>query len=246
MVNSPIIEISITERLINLSINPNVAEVAFLLGETSRATILTSLLDGRFHTASELAFMAAITPQTASFHLSKLVEGNLVKVEKHGRHRYYQLANGQVAGILESFLTISPPPEVRSLKQSSQLKLLREARTCYDHLAGKLGVDLTQSMLRSGYLEKGKTEFIVTPKGEQFFTDFGIDLCELRRKRRSFAHACLDWSERQHHLAGSLGQGLMRKFLELEWVMQVPSIRAIKITAKGKIGFQQTFNLHMQ
>lgn len=137
-----------------MSINPNVAEVAALLGETSRATILTSLMDGRFHTASELAYMAAVTPQTASFHLAKLVEGNLVKVEKQGRHRYFQLEGGEVARILESFLAISPPPEVRSLKQSNQVKLLQEARTCYDHLAGKLGINLTESMLHSGYLKK--------------------------------------------------------------------------------------------
>lgn len=114
-------------------------------------------MDGRFHTASELAFMAAIKPQTASFHLAKLVEGNLVKVEKQGRHRYFQLANVEIAQFLEAFLTISPPPEVRSLKQSSQIKLLQDARTCYDHLAGKLGVQLTESMVSSGYLKKRRT-----------------------------------------------------------------------------------------
>ncbi|MFX3673559.1 MAG: ArsR/SmtB family transcription factor [Paenisporosarcina sp.] len=228
-----------------MSINPNVAEVAFLFGEKSRATILTSLMDGRFHTASELAFMSAITPQTASFHLSKLIEGNLVEVEKQGRHRYYQLANGEVARILESFLAISQPPEVRSLKQSSQVKLLREARTCYDHLAGKLGVDLTESMLNAGLLEKVEREFVITPKGQQFFTDFGIDLSELKRKRRSFSHACLDWSERHHHLAGALGLGLMTRFLELGWIVQVPSIRAVKVTDKGKLGFRQYFNIIM-
>jgi len=226
-----------------MSINPNVAEIASLLGEKSRATILTSLLDGRFHTASELAFMAAITPQTASFHLSKLVEGNLVNVEKHGRHRYFQLANGEVARILESFLAISPPPEVRSLKQSSQVKLLQEARTCYDHLAGKLGVDLTESMLNAGYLKKEEREFVVTPKGEQFFTDFGIDLSELKRKRRSFSHTCLDWSERHHHLAGALGQGLLTHFFDLGWIVRVPSIRAVKVTKIGKEGFNQVFSI---
>ncbi|MGE7836594.1 ArsR/SmtB family transcription factor [Viridibacillus arvi] len=228
-----------------MSINPNVAEVASLLGETSRATILTSLMDGRFHTASELAYMAAVTPQTASFHLAKLVEGNLVKVEKQGRHRYYQLEGGEVARILESFLAISPPPEVRSLKQSSQVKLLQEARTCYDHLAGKLGINLTESMLHSGYLKKEEREFIVTLKGEQFFTELGIDLDQLKRKRRSFSHACLDWSERQHHLAGALGHGLMTHFFDLGWIVRVPSIRAVKITDKGKVGFKQSFNINM-
>ncbi|MBS4190391.1 helix-turn-helix transcriptional regulator [Bacillus sp. FJAT-49705] len=228
-----------------MSINPNVAEIAFLLGEKSRATILISLMDGRFHTASELAYMAAITPQTASFHLSKLIEASLVNVDKQGRHRYYQLANEEVARILESFLAISPPPEVRSLKQSSQVKLLREARTCYDHLAGKLGVGLTESMLNTGYLEKEERNFVVTPKGEQFFTDFGIDLGQLKRKRRSFSHACLDWSERHHHLAGALGNELMKHFLDLSWIVQVPSIRAVKVTDKGKVGFKQHFNMNI-
>ncbi|TQR20690.1 ArsR/SmtB family transcription factor [Psychrobacillus vulpis] len=228
-----------------MSINPNMSEVAALLGEKSRATILTSLMDGRFHTASELAFMAGITPQTASFHLSKLVEGNLVIVEKNGRHRYFKLANGDIARILETFLSISPPPEVRSLKQSSQLKLLQEARTCYDHLAGKLGVYLTEALLNSGYLKKEEREFVVTPKGEHFFSDFGIDLSDLKRKRRSFSHACLDWSERQHHLAGALGHRLFTHFLEVGWIVRVPSIRAVKVTVKGKVGFKQFFNINV-
>ncbi|WMT38815.1 helix-turn-helix transcriptional regulator [Paenibacillus sp. D2_2] len=226
-----------------MSINPNVAEIVAPLGEKSRATILMSLMDGRFHTASELAYMAAITPQTTSFHLSKLIEASLVHVEKQGRHRYYQLANEEVAGVLESFLAISPPPEVCSLKQSNQVKLLQEARTCYDHLAGKLGVDLTESMLNMDYLEKDNRNFIVTPKGEQFFTDFGIDLGHLKRKRRSFSHACLDWSERHHHLAGALGNELMKRFLDLSWIVQVPSIRAVKVTDQGKEGFKQHFNV---
>jgi DNA-binding transcriptional ArsR family regulator len=228
-----------------VSINPNVAEFASLLGETSRASILTSLMDGRFHTASELAYMAGIKPQTASFHLFKLVEGNLVKVEKQGRHRYYQLANDEVARLLELFLAISPPPEVRSLKQSSQVKLLQEARTCYDHLAGKLGVGITESMLSAGYLQKEEKEFEITQKGKQFLIDFGIDIDELKRKRRSFSHACLDWSERRHHLGGALGNGLMRHFYELEWIVQVPSIRAVKVTDKGKQGFKNFFNLQV-
>lgn len=226
-----------------MNINPNIAEVASLLSETSRATILASLMDGRFHTASELAYMAAIKPQTASFHLAKLVDGKLVTVEKQGRHRYFQLANKEITQFIESFLAISPLPEVRSLKQSSQVKLLQEARTCYDHLAGKLGVALTDSMLDAGYLEKVEKEFVVTPSGEQFFTDFGIDLNKIRKKRRSFSNVCLDWSERRHHLAGALGHELLTHFLDLGWIMRVPSIRAIKITEVGKDGFKQVFHI---
>ncbi|ODP28314.1 putative HTH-type transcriptional regulator YdfF [Paenibacillus nuruki] len=226
-----------------MSINPNIAEVASLLAEPSRATILTSLMDGRFHTASELALMTGITPQTASFHLSKLIEGRLINFEKHGRHRYYELANQDIASILESFLTLSSPPEVRSLRQSSQVQSLREARTCYDHLAGKLGVDLTDAMLANQYITTGETEFIVTAKGEVFFAHFGLDLYMLKRKRRAFSHACLDWSERRHHLAGALGQGLMHQLFDLGWIVRVPSIRAVQVTEQGAQGFKNVFDL---
>jgi len=226
-----------------MGINPNIAEIASLLGETSRATMLASMMDGRFHTASELAYMAAIKPQTASFHLAKLVDGKLIKVEKQGRHRYFQLAGEDIAQLLESFLAMSPPPEVRSLKQSSQMKILQDARTCYDHLAGKLGVQLTESLLNKGYLELDQKQFVITAEGAQFFTDFGLDLDELTRKRRSFSHACLDWSERRYHLGGALGHGLLTQLLNLEWITRVPSIRAIKITEKGRAGFKEVFNL---
>lgn len=228
-----------------MGINPNMAEIAALLGETSRATILASMMDGRFHTASELAYMAAIKPQTASFHLAKLVEGKLIKVEKQGRHRYFQLAGEDIAQFLESFLAISPPPEVRSLKQSSQIKLLQDARTCYDHLAGKLGVQLTESMLKAGYLTLEGKQFVLTDEGILFFTTFGIDLTALKRKRRSFSHACLDWSERRYHLAGALGSELLNQFFNLGWLLRVPSIRAIKVTEKGKIGFKEVFHLDL-
>ncbi|MFJ7372521.1 ArsR/SmtB family transcription factor [Lysinibacillus capsici] len=228
-----------------MGINPNMAEIAALLGETSRATILASMMDGRFHTASELAYMAAIKPQTASFHLAKLVEGKLIKVEKQGRHRYFQLSGEDIAQFLESFLAISPPPEVRSLKQSSQIKLLQDARTCYDHLAGKLGVQLTESMLKAGYLTLEGKQFVLTDEGILFFTTFGIDLTALKRKRRSFSHACLDWSERRYHLAGALGCELLNQFFNLGWLLRVPSIRAIKVTEKGKIGFKEVFHLDL-
>ncbi len=226
-----------------MGINPNMAEIAALLGETSRATMLASMMDGRFHTASELAYMAAIKPQTASFHLAKLVDGKLIKVEKQGRHRYFQLADEEIAHFLESFLAISPPPEVRSLKQSSQMKLLQGARTCYDHLAGKLGVQLTDSLVNAGYLKLEEKQFLITSEGAQFFTDFGLDLVDLKRKRRSFSPACLDWSERRYHLAGALGQGILAHLLHLGWVTRVPSIRAIKVTEKGKAGFKEVFQL---
>ncbi|TRZ40112.1 ArsR family transcriptional regulator [Niallia circulans] len=226
-----------------MSISPNITALTALLTEESRATILAALMDGKFHTASELAYMATITPQTASFHLAKLVEKQLVISEKNGRFRYFRLANEEVANTLEIFMSISPPPEVRSLKQSSQLKRLENARTCYDHLAGKISVQLTNIMEESGYLEKSDKQFNITEKGEQFFIEMGVDVVALSKKRRSFSHACLDWSERTHHLGGALGNGLFERYLELGWIESKANSREITITAFGKAGFKEFFGL---
>lgn len=226
-----------------MSIHPNITALTALLAEKSRATILAALMDGKFHTASELAYMATIKPQTASFHLAKLVENNLVISEKNGRFRYFRLANEEVANTLEIFMSISPPPEVRSLKQSSQLKRLENARTCYDHLAGRLSVTLTNIMQEEGYTEKSNKRFIITTKGEHFFKELGIDLIALSRKRRSFCHACLDWSERTHHLGGALGNGLFERYIELGWLESRENSREIVITNKGISGFRDFFGL---
>ncbi|MEA1853609.1 metalloregulator ArsR/SmtB family transcription factor [Cytobacillus kochii] len=226
-----------------MSIHPNITALTALLAEKSRATILAALMDGKFHTASELAYMATIKPQTASFHLAKLVENNLVISEKNGRFRYFRLANEEVANTLEIFMSISPPPEVRSLKQSSQLKRLENARTCYDHLAGRLSVNLTNIMQEEGYIEKSNKRFIITTKGEHFFKELGIDLIALSRKRRSFCHACLDWSERTHHLGGALGNGLFERYIELGWLESRENSREIVITSEGKSGFKEFFGL---
>ncbi|WP_046216608.1 ArsR/SmtB family transcription factor [Paenibacillus wulumuqiensis] len=226
-----------------MSINPDIAEVVSLLGETSRAAMLTGLLDGRFHTAGELAYMASVTPQTASFHLSKLVQNGWITAERHGRYRYYQLANREVAQMLETMLTLSPPPQVRSLRQSTEVRSLREARTCYDHLAGQLGVKLTEAMVSSGYLLPESDEFKVTAEGEAFFAGLGLNLTLVRRKRRAFAHACLDWSERRHHLGGALGHELVNLLLQKEWIVRMPSIRAVKVTDQGRLAFRQHFHL---
>lgn len=225
--------------------NPHVADVVSLLGGSSRTSILTSLMDGRYHTASELAYAAAIKPQTASFHLAKLIEGNLIVVEKYGRHRYYHLAGQKVAEMLETFLTVSPPADIRSLNQSDEAKALRRGRTCYDHLAGYLGVSLTNAMINYGYLERGEKEFLLTSEGEYFLTDFGINLPEVRKKRRYFSRVCLDWSERHHHLAGALGQAIAEQLFNMEWIVRMPSTRAVKVTDKGLEGLKQHFHIDM-
>lgn len=226
-----------------MNANSNIAQVASLVSDASRAAILTVLLDGRYHPASELAYMANIKPQTASFHLSKMVAANLVTVEQQGRHRYYGIQNQEVAQIMETLLSITPPVEIRSLNQAAENEALRQARTCYDHLAGKLGIQLTNSLLSAGVLSEVEDQFTVTEKGEDFFKAFQVDLVRVKRKRRSFTHRCLDWSERRHHLAGALGHALLERLLELHWIQRVPSTRAIKITPEGKKGLQEIFHI---
>ena len=226
--------------------NANVAIIASLVSEPSRAAILTALLDGRFHPASELAYMAGIKPQTASFHLAKLSEADVVSVEKHGRHRYYGIRNQEVAQVMETMLSIAPPPVISSLKQSVEDKAVRYARTCYDHLAGFAGVQVTEGLLARGLLVKGEKEFAVTANGEQFLADLGIDLGRTRAKRRSFSHCCLDWSERRHHLAGALGHALLDKWLDLRWIQRLTGTRAVTVTAAGKQGFKDLFGMDME
>lgn len=226
-----------------MNANPNVSMIATLVSEASRAAILTVLLDGRFHPASELAYMAGIKPQTASFHLTKMVNVDIITVEKQGRHRYYRIQNQEVAQIMESFLALAPPVEIKSLRQASEDKGMRFARTCYDHLAGNLGVQLTDSLMKIDAIYEEKDGYVVTAKGEAFFTDFQINLKRIKKKRRSFAHKCLDWSERRHHLAGALGNAILERLLELNWIQRLPKTRAIEITANGRRGLKETFSL---
>ncbi|MFD1886760.1 ArsR/SmtB family transcription factor [Paenibacillus wenxiniae] len=226
----------------------NISNIASLLGEPSRANMLTALLDGRFHTAGELAHAASITPQTASFHLARLTEQGWVSMEKHGRYRYYRLAGSDTAHKLEQFLVICPVPEVRSLKQSQQMDRLRYGRTCYDHLAGQIGVSLTEALVQQGQLlaHNGNGAFEVSESGLELFTTIGLDVSQLRRKRRAFAHACLDWSERKHHLGGALGHGLLQLCLDRGWIERMSGIRAIIVTADGQQAFRHYFDLVLE
>ncbi|MFY4777342.1 ArsR/SmtB family transcription factor [Metabacillus sp. RGM 3146] len=226
-----------------MNANPNTSMIAALVSEESRSRMLTAMLDGRFHTAGELAMAAGIKPQTASFHLAKMAEAHTVIVEKQGRHRYYGLRNQEVAEIMELLLTAAPPAKIQSFKQVTEDKAMRYARTCYDHLAGNLGVAVTEFLLNGGYVkEKGK-EFSVTEKGEAFFEAFEIDLVSAKKKRRSFCTRCLDWSERRHHLAGALGNALLERFFELHWLERMPNTRSVKVTPLGKKGLREVFSI---
>ncbi|MGK9268275.1 winged helix-turn-helix domain-containing protein [Bacillus inaquosorum] len=225
--------------------NPNIAKISSLLSDPSRSSILLSLMDGRIHPAGELAYLANIKPQTASFHLNKLLEAKLISVEKHGRHRYYRLSNSEAASVIEQLLSIAPKEKVTSLKDSKEKSDLHFARTCYDHLAGYVGVQITNSLVEQGMLKKVDLNFEVTSKGSLFFSNFGINEEQQRNKRRAFARCCLDWSERQHHLAGALGNALLVRMLEEKWIVRMPKTRAIKITQSGKTAFEKYLKMYI-
>lgn len=222
---------------------PDIAAIAFLIGEPARATILTSLLGGVALPVSELVSRCQLTQQTVSAHLAKLVAGGLLVVEPRGRHRYYQLASAEVGHALEAFQVIAPRPPVRSLRQSEETKALCFARTCYDHLAGKLGVDITQAMCLRGYLTEAENNYRLTTEGEVWLSHMGIDVAEVRHKRRVFASSCLDWSERLPHLAGALGASLATQFFKQGWTMRSPTSRAVRLSEVGRRGLLQELDL---
>ncbi|GAA4066139.1 ArsR/SmtB family transcription factor [Nonomuraea soli] len=215
----------------------DIAPVAALMADPTRATMLTALLSGRALAAGELARLAGVSAPTASAHLAKLLDGGLVEAVKQGRHRYYRLKGHEVAEVLETLARISARPAVRSLRQSSQARQLEEARTCYDHLAGRAGVALFDGMRERGYLAGGE----VTAEGERVLGRLGVDVEGARRARRRFAPECLDWTERRAHLGGALGAALTGVLLEEEWLVRGRAPRSIVVTEKGRRGLEATF-----
>ncbi|MBG9579853.1 ArsR family transcriptional regulator [Bacillus thuringiensis] len=216
-----------------MNVYPNISYIAKLIAEPTRAIILDCLMNNQAPPASELAYMARVSHPTISSHLSKLVEGNLLTVEQHGRHRYYRLANQEVAEVLEKLGTIAPIAQVRSLKQSDQLKQVRYARTCYDHLAGRLGVEIAEKLLHRKFIILEEGEYIVTEQGKKWFLNFGINIKKANIKRRVFAKPCLDWSERRYHISGWLGSAIAKLFFEQEWITKTDKNRAVHLTRKG-------------
>ncbi|PYQ55101.1 MAG: transcriptional regulator [Acidobacteria bacterium] len=220
-----------------------IAPVASLLADPARVAILFALSDGREISASELALTAGVTAPTASVHLARLVEGGLVDVRPEGRHRYYRLARPELIQAMEALAVLAPPATPRTHRQARIGRAVRAARTCYDHLAGRLGVGLTAALVDRGALRPAGVELEVTPEGVRFFEDFGIDVEAARARRRGFAPACLDWSERLPHLAGSLGAALLARLFDLGWLERTPGSRAVQITLDGRRGFSQTFGV---
>ncbi|MFC4102117.1 ArsR/SmtB family transcription factor [Paenibacillus xanthanilyticus] len=225
--------------------NPNVLDTAQLMGDPSRLAMLMSLLGGRALPASDLARSANISPQTASAHLAKLVAGGLLVHERYGRHKYFRLANHEVAHALEALLAISPSKPVVSLRESDELKRMRHCRTCYDHLAGAVGVALTDRLIHLGWLKASGKDFTLTAQGADGLKAWGAETDEAAGKRRHYARQCLDWSERRPHLAGHLGAAIAKRLFELKWMERFPQGRAILVTPEGMNGLDREFGLQL-
>jgi DNA-binding transcriptional ArsR family regulator len=230
-------------RLPTYSPEPNVAAVGALIGDPARAAILAALFDGRALPASELAFRAGVSPQSASAHLAKLVEGGLLEVTSSGRHRLFRIASADVARALEALTAIARPAKIVALSQSTAMERLREARSCYDHLAGRLGVAITEALLENGAIRTAGDAFDVAERGDAFFSELGIDITRARNARRSFARYCTDWTERRPHLAGSLGAALFEHFLDAGWLRRRAGERALEVTPAGATEFARRFHL---
>ena len=227
----------------NVLAEPDVAAAAGLLADTTRARFVQALSEVKALPASELAAVAGVSNSTASAHLAKLVAGGLVASEPHGRHRYFRLADPAVAAAVEALSLIAPRRSVRTLRESVVTEALREARTCYDHLAGALGVGLTQALEQERALRPDGRDYQVTRHGERRLRELGVDVAALRSERRAFARRCLDWSEREFHLAGAVGAALAERLFELGWLERRPGTRAVRITSAGRADLRKQFGL---
>lgn len=222
----------------------SVAQIGALVGDPARVAMLQALMDGRALTASELARAAGVTPQTASGHLSQLAEGAVISVAKQGRHRYHRLARPEVARLLESLMLIAAearPPAIRTGPRDAKLRL---ARSCYDHMAGWLGVSLADAITARGWVEVGEDAALITPEGLHRLAAIGIDAgAPGTAGARPLCRPCLDWSERRPHLAGRLGTALYRHALKQDWVRACQGSRALDITPLGRRALHDLFGI---
>ena len=218
---------------------PHIARIAALIGDSARAEVLTALMADRALTATELADVAGVTKQTISAHLAKLLDAGLVTVESQGRHRYFRLADRDVAQLLESLMNVAFRAVAVRLRSSPREPALRRARVCYDHLAGEVGVQLHEALLRQGYLNAaGDGGLAVTPAGAEWLAHQGIDTAVVARQRRMLCRPCLDWSERRHHLGGALGAALLQRLMERGWARRDKDSRVVHFSAEGELALR--------
>jgi DNA-binding transcriptional ArsR family regulator len=216
---------------------------AQLIAEPARAAMLDALMDGESRAAGDLARRAGVAPSTASEHLGLLAAGGLLVVEPSGRERRYRLASADVADALEALARIDTETPVRSLRASNRMDALRLARTCYDHLAGRLGVAVTEALVESGALVLRDTSFDVAD--ERSFTEIGVDVDAAHASRRAFARACTDWTERRPHLAGALGAAVADAMLAGDWVRRRPNDRGLIVTPRGALALERTLGVEL-
>ena len=222
---------------------PIIAEMAALLGDPARATMLSALLDGGALTASELAAAARVTPQTASSHLAKLTDAGVLSAVRTGRHRHFRLASPTVGDMIDGIVAVALEKRPRYRPLSRQARALSAARICYDHLAGHLSVELTDAFVTREYVVPDGEAAQITPAGTRFLTRFGIQLPTRRSTRRHACRLCLDWTERRPHHAGAVGAAITRRYFDLGWMERVPRSHAVVVTPSGRRGFQKTFGI---
>jgi DNA-binding transcriptional ArsR family regulator len=225
---------------------PDIAPIASLMGDRARATILMCLMAGRALTATELARAAGVTRQTASSHLAKLVAARLVAVESAGRHRYFRLTDHRVGTVIENLMGLAHRIGAVQVDSGPTDPTLRKARACYDHLAGELGVLVFDSLTQQGFVRTTGKRVMLTEQGERFCREMGIDLEALARERRPLCLACLDWSVRRYHLAGSLGAALLSRFVALGWARPHRGTRAVAFSALGERSLRARFRLQQK
>ncbi|WP_373089787.1 ArsR/SmtB family transcription factor [Sneathiella sp.] len=220
---------------------PDISLLASLIGDPARANMLLALLSGKALTATELSAEAGVTIQTASAHLKKLEAVELLCLRKQGRHKYFTLADADVAGVLESLMGLAAKRGLMRTRTGPKDPALRKARVCYNHLAGELGVSVYDGMLNSGYIAEDGDLVDLLPAGADFVEAFGIDLQSLNIMRRPLCKSCLDWSARRTHLAGALGTAFLARFYELGWASRDAGSRVIRFTANGEKQLLKTF-----
>ncbi len=220
---------------------PRIASVAALIAEPARAKMLNALFGGETLTATDLALAAGVTIQTASSHLAMMREAGLLTADRRGRSHYYRLAGSAVADAMEALAVLAADSAHPRWRVSLRVEPIRLARTCYDHLAGMLGVAVTEAMVKRRHLTPKNGDFILPPAGERFFAALEIDVGQMRGLRRRFASQCLDWSERRPHLAGALGAALAERCFGLGWIRRAPASRAVIVTTKGQEAFEDLF-----
>lgn len=217
---------------------PNITTIAALIGDHARAQALTVLMAGKALTATELADAAGVTRQTISSHLAQLVDAGLLAVEPQGRHRYFRIADAEVAQMLEALMGVASAAGPRR-RTGPREPALRKARVCYDHLAGELGVLMYERLAQRGAFEAGPGGIGLTAQGALLVAELGVDAGAPAGSRRPYCRTCLDWSERRHHLAGVLGTALLDRFEALGWAKRMPESRALAFSAAGEAALRE-------